>query len=154
MKLRNKKLDKKSKLKILKKYVNGESVAELVLQPEPITGFKFKFFHAVTGEPLPSWHEEKTYAEFPSVKPKSYPDPEIEGVSYNDPANVPEAQNSDDKTNVIESSGQTENPKESQKKPNRKQFLQQRLMEFAEQERIDLEIKSKEDFWIYANRSF
>lgn len=118
MKQKNKKLDKRTKLQRLKRYVNGESLAEEVL--EPIKQFHFvlitdreqlerreKGIENLTEQERKLstngnvefifWHEERAF-EFPSVKPKTYPDPEIPGVSYSNPANVPEVPNSADKS--------------------------------------------------------
>jgi hypothetical protein len=96
MKHNNRKPDKRTKLKRLKRYINKENLADLAAEIlVPIIGFRF--IHAVTGEDLtefpstkppnykigPVWPQELRYDENPEFKGNASWDGEKLGMSYN-----------------------------------------------------------------------
>ena len=91
MMLRNKRKSAKEKLNIVKKFLSGEDVVKDIFNGiEPITAMiiidhasgevieKIGFGIGSNGKAF-QWKETKTY-----------PDPEIEGIRYQNPANLPE----------------------------------------------------------------
>jgi len=104
------------------------------------------------------WVEERTYDDdLTNYKPckKTFPDPEIEGVSYSNPLNLPIIESS-------EVSGQSDNIEpEAHHKPvmssqelqarqvvdRSKQFLKDKLDEFTKQEKVDLAFRDKALLW-------
>jgi hypothetical protein len=105
-----------------------------------------------------TWFESKSYDDNPSwfddlanYQPSKevFPDPEIEGVSYSNPANVPKINTHEEQQPSITSANEPQanlSIMELRALKN-KQYLQQRLIEMAEQERLNLKERDQSIIW-------
>jgi hypothetical protein len=75
---------KSGKVNLVKRFLSGQDVTEDLLKRfiDPVTGFVF-------ADAKPSWYEEIPKGAILWNEKRSYPDPEIEGISYSNPENVP-----------------------------------------------------------------
>jgi len=158
----------KDKLKTMKRFIMGDDVVESVLSDgiPRITGLIIwdgseKIAEITKGAVI--WHEQRTYDDYKPSK-KRFPDSEIEGVSYDNPPTVDLNDISDSSdvsghSDKIETEARNEPVMSSQAlqarelKNRSKEYLADKLRQFAEQEKIDLEEREKFILWKRMNSS-
>ena len=142
----------KDKAKLLKRFLTGENVIDAIVNDgiPRITGFIIwdgseKIAEITKGAVI--WHEQRTYDDYKPSK-KTYPDSEIEGIRYDNPANALTEKEATVKPEINAQSI------EARQVVNRsKQYLTDKLRQFAEQEKIDLEEREKFILWKRMNSS-
>jgi hypothetical protein len=159
----------KDKIKLIRKYLSGESVMEDIVQRVPtITGFVF--INANTGERTefnipdngrgkPSWYDEVKKVEW--HEEKTYPDSQFPDVRMVNPENaaveLPDSLNFEDNSNYIENTELPEKPKNSlgivSRGLNRKLDRENKRMKIDQKMKQDIERRDKMNGYIWLNGS-
>ena len=161
---KRKKQDKQTIIDRLKRFANGENLAQELL-PVDLNKFsteqlKAMLYERRTGnEPItdfvfqpPSWSDGEVIVW---DETKTYPDPEISDVSYSNPRNVPviTPDNAENLKDELELNSISLEAKETNRLLQHKEYLAAKLKEYADQEKIDLAIREKAIIWNAINRT-
>ena len=158
----------KDKIKTMKRFIMGEDVVDDIFSDgiPRITGFiiwdGIEKIAEITKDKI-IWHEQRTYDDYKPCK-KRFPDSEIEGVSYDNPPTV-DLNDISDSSDVSGHSDKTKTDAHNEPvmssqalqarelKNRSKEFLTNKLRQFAEQEKIDLEEREQFILWKRMNSS-